>query len=161
MKARSSPVCACLSSVLRSAPAMKIDFFAEVTMTPLIDASFSIASRCSLRFRIVGGSKMFAPDSDRSKVSRQIPSASISRRIIGAVAVIGLILANFFQIPSALPEGRASARRGHAEACPSERLRFVKASVTKLGGAPPLVLLRHRYGRENSPTGNSKLDRRA
>ena len=35
MKARISPVCACRSSVLRSAPAMKIDFFAEVTMTPL------------------------------------------------------------------------------------------------------------------------------
>ena len=35
MKARISPVCAWRSSVCKSAPAMKIDFFAEVTITPL------------------------------------------------------------------------------------------------------------------------------
>ena len=43
MKARSSPVCAWRSSVFRSAPAIKIDFFAEVMITPRSDASFSIS----------------------------------------------------------------------------------------------------------------------
>ena len=103
MKPRISPVCACFSSVFKSAPAMKIDFFAEVTITPLIEASFSIASTCSRRLSIVAASKMFAPDSGRSKVRMQIPSAPISRRIMGpaAVAVIRFILAGFPKIPSA------------------------------------------------------------
>jgi hypothetical protein len=81
---------------------MKIDFLAEVTIMPRMDASFSIASSCSLKFWMVGASKIFAPDSGRSKMSRQIPSSPISRRIIGAVtvAVIGLILATFSEIPS-------------------------------------------------------------
>ena len=117
MKARSSPVCACLSSVLRSAPAIKIDFFADVTITPRTDGSFSIASRCSLRFCMVGASKIFAPDSGRSKVSTQIPSSPISRRIIGAVtvAVIGLILASFFEIPSGMRMKFEGERTCHPE----------------------------------------------
>src|ERR1039457_6134338 len=51
---------------------------------------------------MVGVSKIFAPDSGRSKVSTQIPSSPISRRIIGAVtiSVIGFILASFSEIPS-------------------------------------------------------------
>src|ERR1051326_2493172 len=120
MNPRISPVCACLSNVLRSAPAMKIDFFAEATITPLIDASFSIASTCSRRLSIVAASKMFAPDSGRSKVRTQIPAASISRRIIGpaAVAVIRLILARFAEIPSG-----------------ESALRCAKPSAKKLGGA--------------------------
>ena len=102
MKARSSPVCACRKSVCKSAPAMKIDFFAEVTMTPVTELSHSIASKCPRRLFIVGASKMFAPDSGRSKLRTQIPSSPTSRLIIASVslAVIGLILARFAKIPS-------------------------------------------------------------
>ena len=67
-----------------------------------IDGSFSIASRWSLKFCMVGTSKMLAPDLGRSKVNTQIPSLPISRRIMVAVpvAVISLILAGFSEIPS-------------------------------------------------------------
>src|ERR1043166_8479697 len=121
---------------------------------------------------MVGASKIFAPDSGRSKMRRQIPSSSISRRIMDAVpvAVIGLILARFFEIPSGVWGAHAPSRaapgalarrtpdRGRrlsarapktareARALP-RRLRSAKASVKKLG-ARLHILLRHPHGRE-------------
>src|SRR5205823_13964358 len=122
--------------------------------------SFSIASRCSLKFCMVGASKIFAPDSGRSKISRQIPSSLISRRIIGAVAVavIGLILAGFSEIPSGMRWSngvveqwarlinqnlRAAATSLLHSSAAGERLRFAKANATKLGGALLIILFRH------------------
>ncbi len=90
MKSRSSPVCPCCKSAFRSAPAMKIDFFAEEIIRPRNDAPLSIRSTCSFSSFSVAASKMFAPDSGRSNVSTQTRSSPISRRIIEPVKVTGI-----------------------------------------------------------------------
>ena len=92
MNARISPVCAPCNMVFKSAPAMKMDFFADAIITPRNEASRSITSRCSFNSSRVAASKMLAPDSGRSNVSRQMRSSPISRRIIGAVATAGINL---------------------------------------------------------------------
>src|SRR5207248_3253029 len=76
--------------------------FAEAMTNPRSDVSVSAKSRCSLSSSSAASSKIFAPDSGRSKVSTQILSSETSRRIIGAVATAGIefILTIFQQIPS-------------------------------------------------------------
>ena len=64
--------------------------------------SFSMKSRWSLRSRKAAASKMFAPESGRSKVNRQTLSLPISRRIKGAAGeeVIWFSLTGFAKNPS-------------------------------------------------------------
>src|ERR1700731_556480 len=88
--ARNPPVWACFKRVFKSAPAIKIDFLAEAMIKPRSDESFSIRSTCSFNSLSVAASKIFAPDSGRSKMSRQTLSSPISRRIIELVTAGGM-----------------------------------------------------------------------
>ena len=96
------------ASVFKSAPAMKIDFFAEVIISPRSDASFSIASTCSAQILERGGDR---------KCSRPIPADRRSGcrfdrlRLRGEswnrsrLPSSGLILAAFARMPSGERDG--------------------------------------------------------
>src|SRR4029077_11398202 len=101
MNARMSPDCACCNNVFESAPAIKIDFFADAIIRPRNEESLSTKSRCSFNSSSVAASKMFAPESGRSNVRTQILSSPMSRRMIEAVATAGIafILDRFGQMP--------------------------------------------------------------
>jgi len=77
---------------IKSAPAMKIDLFAEVIIKPRKELSRSIASTCSPSSLMVAASKMLAPDSGRSNVSTQTRSSPISRWIIERMATAGITI---------------------------------------------------------------------
>src|SRR6476646_6500132 len=92
---------------------MKIDFFAEVTITPLRPACFSMKSRCPLKSCKVAASKMFAPESGRSKIKTHTSSA-ISRRIKDTAGdkVIDLVWPVSRKIQAAQLNGGGFASRG-------------------------------------------------
>ena len=72
---RNSSAVFALASAVRSAPAMKMDFFALVMTSPLRFELHAMTFRCAFNSSIVAWSKMFAAESGRSKVRMQMLSS--------------------------------------------------------------------------------------